>query len=74
MYQDLYDHDQNQNSNGTITKSNVNAQNVTDDVSRSVAKIQVRTPTTTLNFRDQQESTLSYKQIMLILMLLYMKS
>ena len=52
MYKDLYDHDW--NSNGTITKYNVNARNVTNDVSHSVARIQVRAPTTTLNFRDQQ--------------------
>ena len=56
MYKDLYDH--NSNSNGTVTKSNVNARNVTDDVSHYVARIQVRAPTTTLNFRDQEEATL----------------
>ena len=38
MYKDLYDHYW--NSNGTVTKSNVNARNVTDDVSHSVARIQ----------------------------------
>ena len=48
--------------NGTVTKSNVNARNITDDVSHSIARIQVRAPTTTLNFRDQQESTFSYHQ------------
>ena len=60
MYKDMYDHDW--NSNGTVTKYNVNARNVTNDVSHSVARIQVRAPTTTLNFRDQQKSTLSYYQ------------
>ena len=58
IYKDLYHHDW--NLNGTVTKSNVNAQNITDDVSHSVARIQVRAHTTTLNFRDQQYSSLSY--------------
>ena len=60
IYKDLYDHDL--NSNGTVTKYNVNARNVTDDVSHSVARIQLRAPTTTLNFRDQQEASLNYYQ------------
>ena len=60
MYKDLYDHDW--NSNGTVTRSNANARNVTDDVSHSVARIQVRAPTTSLNFRVKQQSTLSYYQ------------
>ena len=42
LYKDLYDHDW--NSNGTVTRSNVNARNVTDDVTHSVAWVQVRTP------------------------------
>ena len=42
LYKDLYDHDW--NSNGIVTRSNVNARNVTDDVTHSVARIQVRTP------------------------------
>ena len=37
MYKDLYDHDW--NSNGTVTKSNVNARNFTDDVSHCVVRI-----------------------------------
>ena len=60
IYKDLYDHDW--NSNGTVTKSYVNARNVTDDINHSIVRIQVRAPTTALNFRDQQESTLSYHQ------------
>ena len=60
LYKDLYDHDW--NSNGTITISIFNARNVTDDVSHSVARIHVRAPTTTLNFRDQHRSTLNYHQ------------
>ena len=58
MYKDLYDHDW--DSNGTVTRSDVNARKVFDDVTHSVARIQVRAPTTTLNFRDQQQSNLSY--------------
>ena len=58
MYKDLHDHDL--NSNGTVTISNVNARTVTDDVTHSVARIQVRAPTITLIFRDQQQYTLSY--------------
>ena len=50
IYKDVYDHDW--NSNGTVTNSLVNARYITDDVSYSVARIQVRVPTT-LNFRDQ---------------------
>ena len=56
----MYDHDL--NSNGTVTKYNVNTRNVTDDVSHSVARIQLGVPTTTLNFRDQQEASLNYYQ------------
>ena len=37
IYKDLYDHDW--NSNGTVTKSNVNARNFTDDVSYYVVRI-----------------------------------
>ena len=58
FYKDLYDHDW--NSNGTVTRYNINARNVTDDVTNYDARIQVRAPTTTLNFRDQQQSKLSY--------------
>ena len=58
MYKDLYDHDW--NSNETVTRSNANALNISDDVTYSVTRIQVRAPTTTLNFRDQQQSKLSY--------------
>ena len=60
LYKDLYDH--NWNSNGIVTTCNVNARDVTDDVTHSVARIQVRAPTTTLNFKDKQQSTLSYYQ------------
>ena len=60
MYKDVYDHDW--NSNKTVTKYNVNARNITDGVSYSVARIQIRALTTTLNFRDQQEFILSYHQ------------
>ena len=58
LYKELYDHDW--NPNRTVTRSNVNARNVSDDVTHSVARIQVRAPTTTLNFSDQQRSKLSY--------------
>ena len=58
LYKDLYDHDW--NPNGSATKSKVNARNVSDDVTHSVTQIQVRAPTTTLNFRDQQQSDLGY--------------
>ena len=58
MYKDLYDH--NWNSNGTVTRSDFNNRNVSDDITHSVAQIQVRAPTTALNFRDQQQSNLSY--------------
>ena len=37
LYEDLYDHDW--NSNGTVTRWNVNARDVTDDVTHSVARI-----------------------------------
>ena len=33
---------------------------VSDDVTHSVARIQVKAPTITLNFRDQQQSKLTY--------------
>ena len=58
LYKDLYDHEWNSNRNVTI--SNVNALNISDDVTHSVARIQVRAPTTTLNFSDQQRSKLSH--------------
>ena len=58
MYKDLYHH--NWNSNGTVTRSDFNNRNVSDDITHSVAQIQVRAPTTALNFRDQQQSNLSY--------------
>ena len=50
LYKDLYDHDW--NLNGSVTRSNVNARNISDDVTHSVAQIQVRAPTTVLIFRD----------------------
>ena len=49
IYKDLYDHDC--NSDGTVTKSRVNARYVTGDVSHSVARFQVRRPTA-LNIRN----------------------
>ena len=49
IYKDLYDHDC--NSNETVTKLRVNARYVTDDVSHSVARFQVRRPTA-LNIRN----------------------
>ena len=58
MYKDLYDHDWNPNE--IVTKSEFNTRNVSDDVTHSVAQVQVRAPTTTLNFRDQQQSDLGY--------------
>ena len=48
------------NSNGTVTRSEFNARNFSDDVTHYVAQIQVRAPTTALNFRDQQQSNLGY--------------
>ena len=39
MYKDLYDHDW--NSNRTVTRSNINTRNISDDISHSVARIQV---------------------------------
>ena len=54
----MYDHDW--NSNETVTRSNANALNISDDVTHSVTRIQVRALTTTPNFRDQQQSKLSY--------------
>ena len=56
LYKDLYDHDW--NPNGSVTKSKVNARNVSDDVTHSVTQIQVRAPTpiTRLNLIDQQQS------------------
>ena len=58
LYKDVYDNYS--NSNGTVTRCNVNTRDVTDDVTHSIARVQVRAPTTTLNFRDKQQSKLSY--------------
>ena len=58
LYKDLYDHDW--NPNGTVTRSEFNARNFSHDITHSVAQIQVRAPTTVLNFRDQQQSNLGY--------------
>ena len=60
LYKDLYDHDWNPNE--SVTRSKVNARNVSDDVTHSVTQIQVRapTPTTRLNLIDQQQSDVGY--------------
>ena len=58
MHKDLYHHDW--NPNGTVTRSEFNARNFSDDITHSVTQIQVRAPTITLIFRDQQQYTLSY--------------
>ena len=54
LYKDLYAYDW--NPNGTVTRSKVNARNVSDHVTHSVTQIQVRapTPSTRLNLMDQQ--------------------
>ena len=58
MHKDLYHHDW--NPNGTVTRSEFNARNISNDVTHFVAQIQVRAPNTVLNFRDQQQSDLDY--------------
>ena len=58
MSPQLCDHDW--NPNGSVTRSNVNARNVSDDVTHSVTQIQIRAPTISLNLMDQQQSDFGY--------------
>ena len=66
LYKDLYDHDW--NIDGTVTRSKVNARNVSVDITYPFDQIQVRPPTqvraptisTRLNLMDQQQSDIEH--------------